>query len=191
MFNITNDFSDIYIKNWKRYLSYRVIMEAIQQAKEKNRAVPMVANDCQDTNPQAAKRWPRIFALPTAPLKFKEHDSMTENFLIFGPYLRQSNSNLLLMQNVDGELILRDEYERTNNITRTTRTRCLWIYANTLKCIHDADPDPMRLFWDNNVVEIIRDANEPPKDTIEQEVKEAIEEMPKEDQVGLKLPSEF
>lgn len=169
-------------------------MEAIQQAKEKNRAVPMVANDCEDDDPQVAslKRWPRIYALPTAPLKFKEHDSMTENFLIFGPYKRLANSNLLLMQNVDGELILRDEYEKKNNITRSTRTRCLWIYANTLKCIGDADPDPMRLFWDNNVVEIIRNMSEHPKDTVEPEVNDAIDELPKEDRLeDLKFPSEF
>ena len=72
---------------------------------------------------------------------------MTDNYLIFGPYLRQSNSNLLLVQNVDGQLMLRDDYERQNNIIRKTRTRCLWIYANKLKCIVDADPRPLKLAW--------------------------------------------
>lgn len=149
LFNITNDFSDIYIKSWSRYLSYRVIMEAVQRAKSSNRAVALQASS------KYSKKWPKIFALSGAPLKFKEKDSMTENFLIFGPYMRQSNSNLLLMQNVDGELMLRDEYERRNFIKRTIRTRCLWIYANTLKCIHDADPNPLMLTWSKNSVEFV------------------------------------
>lgn len=118
-------------------------MDVINRAKAKNRAVALT------TNPQNLKRWPRIFALPGPPLKFKDHESMTENFLIFGPYLRNSNSNLLLMQNVDGDLMLRDEYEKRNNVQRTKRTRCLWIYANTLQCLHDADPYPVRLVWGN------------------------------------------
>lgn len=123
-------------------------MEAVQRAKMCNRAVSLQASS------RYSKKWPKIFALPGAPLKFKEKDSMTENFLIFGPYMRQSNSNLLLMQNVDGELMLRDEYERRNFIKRTIRTRCLWIYANTLKCIHDADPCPLMLTWNKNSTEL-------------------------------------
>jgi hypothetical protein len=130
-------------------LSYKVIMEAIARAKSGNRAVALEAMS------KNLRKWPRIFALPAAPLKFKEHDSMTENFLIFGPYMRHSNSNLLLMQNVDGELLLRDEYEKRNGIKRMTRTRCLWIYANTLKCIHDADPVPQKLTWPTKPTESI------------------------------------
>lgn len=72
---------------------------------------------------------------------------MTENFLIFGPYSRSANSNLLLMQNHEGEIMLRDDYEKRFNITKETKTRCLWIYANTLKCIQDADSTPLKLMW--------------------------------------------
>lgn len=141
LFNITNDFSDIFIKSWSRYLSFKVIMDAVTRAKAQGRAVALTPSN------KNVRKWPRIYALPAAPLKFKEQESMTSNFLIFGPYMRNSNSNLLLMQNVDGVLILRDEYEKRNNITRATRTRCLWIYANTLKCIQDADPIPLKLMW--------------------------------------------
>lgn len=116
-------------------------MEAINRAKSQNRAVALVPTM------KNIQKWPKIFALPAAPLKFKEHDSMTDNFLIFGPYTRNSNSNLLLMQNVDGKLMLRDEYERRNSVTRSKRTRCLWIYANTLKVLNDADPHPLKLMW--------------------------------------------
>jgi hypothetical protein len=119
-------------------------MEAIARAKAGKKAVTL------ETAEVHLRKWPKIFALPAAPLKFKEHDSMTDNFLIFGPYMRHSNSNLLLMQNIDGRLLLRDEYEKRNRIKRAARTRCLWIYANTLKCIHDADPETYKIEWDKD-----------------------------------------
>lgn len=133
LFNITNDFSDIYIKNWSKYLSFSVIMRTIEKAKAQKKTILLTPTA------KTAKAWPKIYALPSAPLKFRDHEKMTDNFLIFGPYPRAANSNLLLMQNLDGVLLLRDEYERKNNIIRATRTRCLWIYANTLKCITQAD----------------------------------------------------
>ncbi|CAO1339421.1 unnamed protein product [Diamesa serratosioi] len=133
LFNITNDFSDIYIKNWSKYLSFSVIMRTIERAKAQKKTILLTPTT------KTAKEWPKIYALPSAPLKFRDHEKMTDNFLIFGPYPRAANSNLLLMQNLDGVLLLRDDYERKNNIKRVTRTRCLWIYANTLKCITQAD----------------------------------------------------
>lgn len=119
-------------------------MNVIQRAKAQNRAIALTECSKKFSN------WPKIYALPCAPLKFKDHDSMTDNFLIFGPYRRSFNSNLLLMQNIDGDLMLRDEYEKRNNIQRTKRTRCLWIYANTLQCLNNADPHPVKLMWTNN-----------------------------------------
>lgn len=94
---------------------------------------------------------------------------MTNNFLIFGPYMRHSNSNLLLMQNVDGELLLRDEYEQRNNIKRSRRTRCLWIYANSLRCIHDAHPMPFKLSWNQEVPDLLEDQHQARKSTTETE----------------------
>lgn len=115
-------------------------MDGIAKAKQKGQAFQISPN-CTEM------RWPQIYALPTAPLKFKLHEleSMSGNFLLFGPYLRNSNSGLLLMQNVEGKMYLRDDYERINNINRKQRTRCLWIYANTLKCIKDAYTDNIKL----------------------------------------------
>lgn len=145
LFNIAEDFSDIFVKTSQRYLSHKVIMEAIKRAKLLNKAVPILLN-----SESHIKKWPRIYALPSAPLKFREQKTMTDNFLIFGPYLRHSNSNLLLMQNNQGQLMLRDEYERKYDIKNQTRTRCLWIYANSLKCVKDADPRPMKVIWNKD-----------------------------------------
>lgn len=108
-------------------------MRTIEKAKAQKKTILLTPTT------KTANEWPKIYALPSAPLKFRDHDKMTDNFLIFGPYPRAANSNLLLMQNLDGVLLLRDDYERKNNIKRETRTRCLWIYANTLKCITQAD----------------------------------------------------
>lgn len=142
LFNVTNDFSDIFIKTWGRYLSYKVIIESITKARLQRKTVSLIPKAMEQ------RKWPKIFALPSAPLKFKEHETMTGDFLIFGPYLRSSVSNLLLMQNVDGKLMLRDEYEKKNNIKRSSRTRCLWIYANSLKCIQEVDKNPIFLDWE-------------------------------------------
>jgi len=118
-------------------------MKAISQARYNQRTIRILGpiNSAKDT--------PRIFALPNAPLKFKKEEghNMTGNFLLFGPYLRESNSNLLLMQNVDGKMILRDDYEQQNNIQRKSRTRCLWIYANSLKCVTESQIESIQPAW--------------------------------------------
>lgn len=116
-------------------------MRTIEKAKSQKKTILL-------TPTTKTAEWPKIYALPSAPLKFRDHEKMTDNFLIFGPYPRAANSNLLLMQNLDGVLLLRDDYERKNNIKRETRTRCLWIYANTLKCITKADDNSQYL---NNI----------------------------------------
>lgn len=74
---------------------------------------------------------------------------MTNNYLIFGPYARSANSNLLLMQSDGDQKFLRDDYEKIHNIKRVTRTRCIWIYANTLKCITDSNVEMMYFHWDS------------------------------------------
>ncbi|KAG5667244.1 hypothetical protein PVAND_015234 [Polypedilum vanderplanki] len=139
LLNISNDFSDVFIKHWNRYLNYKVIMESVQKAKNKRKAIQLVSNN--------SFKWPKIYALPSAPLKFKihEHETMSDNFLLFGPYLRSSSSYLLLMQNVDGKMYTRDYYEKLNGIKRSSRTRCLWIYANNLKCISDVSAEMITL----------------------------------------------
>jgi hypothetical protein len=118
-------------------------MCAIYKAKARQQTIRILGplNSAKDT--------PRIFALPSAPLKFKkeENDNMTENFLLFGPYLRDSNSNLLLMQNIGGKMVLRDVFEQRNNIQRASKTRCLWIYANTLKCVTDSTIESIQPSW--------------------------------------------
>lgn len=118
-------------------------MDAINKAKAINRAVRILGplNSAKDS--------PKIFALSKAPLNFKkvEKQSMTDNFLLFGPYLRNSYSNLLLMQNVNGQMLLRDEFEKKNNIKRASRTRCLWIYADSLKCVADTQIESLQPAW--------------------------------------------
>jgi hypothetical protein len=111
-------------------------------SREKQKAVQLLPTTNPDRN-----TWPRVYALPSAPLKFKDQHTMTNNFLIFGPYMRQHNSNLLLMQSDGTQKFLRDDYEKIHNIQRKVRTRCIWIYANTLKCI-EHNVERMYFSWD-------------------------------------------
>jgi hypothetical protein len=112
LFNVTDDFHFIFIKCWKKYLSKNIVLKAINEAKRTRKTIEIEAED---------KSWPLIFALPTAPLKFKEQDSMTDNFLIFGPYKRNDESNLLL---------LRSEKEgkksKLQPNEKQMKTRCIW-----------------------------------------------------------------
>lgn len=116
-------------------------MKGIVKAKERQKAVQLVGMG------SVKNTWPRIYALPKAPLKFKDKDKMTGNFLIFGPYLRTSNSNLLLMQSDGDRVYLRDDYEKIHNIKHKVRTRCIWIYANKLNCITESVGEKMYFAW--------------------------------------------
>lgn len=136
LFNISDDFTYIFVKNWGRYLSKKVVLKAIREAKDSKKAVGVSAVN---------KSWPKIYALPSAPLQFKEKESMTDNFLIFGPYLRHAESNLLLLRS--------ESKNKSTEQSRNERTRCLWIYANSLKIIQDARPEPMLLAWGKDPTE--------------------------------------
>lgn len=47
------------------------------------------------------------------------------------------------MQSDGEQKFLRDDYEKIHNIQRKVKTRCIWIYANTLKCITDSNVEKM------------------------------------------------
>jgi hypothetical protein len=71
------------------------------------------------------------------------------------------------MQNADGKMYTRDYYEKMNGIKRPTRTRCLWIYANNLKCVSNALTAPVALTkFNTNIrdsddeIECIQDSDE-------------------------------
>lgn len=114
-------------------------MDAIKKAKKKQRAVALI--------PQVdnLKKWPKMLALHAAPLNFNEQEEMSGNFLIFGPFVRSATSQVQLMMNFEGELLLRDEFEKEHNVVRDQRTKCLWIYANNLKCVNNVEPEPIYL----------------------------------------------
>jgi hypothetical protein len=130
LFNISDDFTYIFIKNWGKYLPKFIVMKAIEDARNSNKTVSVIVNN---------RIWPEIYALPAAPLKFREQETMTENFLIFGPYLRDAESNLLLLRN--------DDKFTKKKIPKANKTRCLWIYCDNLKSIQNANPKKMLLTW--------------------------------------------
>lgn len=113
-------------------------MEAVEKARVRQKTIQLIS---------APQKTPNIYAVPGAPLKFKDSQQMTKNFLIVGPYLRSSNSNLMLMQNYEGKMYLRDEFEKHHRIERRIKTRCIWIYADTLKCIQNAQIEAMYFYF--------------------------------------------
>lgn len=113
-------------------------MQAVEKSRATQKTIQLISMPQQK---------PFIFAVPIAPLKFKDQQNMTKNFVIVGPYLRTSNSNLMLMQNFNGKMYLRDEYEKFHKIERDVKTRCIWIYADTLKCIQNVQIEPMYFSW--------------------------------------------
>lgn len=106
-------------------------MKSIESAKMSNKTIQVMATD---------KSWPRIYALPSAPLNFKEQHLMTENFIIFGPYPRDNESNLLLLRNEESQ-------KKKNRQTTPFKTRCLWIYCDSLKLIEENIPGQMMVAW--------------------------------------------
>lgn len=113
-------------------------MEAVEKARARQKTIQLIS---------APPKTPNIYAVPGAPLKFKDSQLMTKNFLIVGPYLRSSNSNLMLMQNHGGKMYLRDEFEKHHKISRKIKTRCIWIYADTLKCIQNTQIEAMYFYF--------------------------------------------
>ncbi len=70
---------------------------------------------------------PRIFALPEHPFTKEEEG----HFLVIGPYDNQDDEDLILMQQSEGVLITREDFEKKYNLQRTERTTASWIYSNT------------------------------------------------------------
>lgn len=109
MLNFQEDFSDIYIPTWKSLLRYEKIIRSINIAAREKKTVQM--NNEQN-------ELPYVFATPT-----------NTNQIFFGPYRTNENINIVLYQQLDGELLLREEYERRLNIKRTSYTEGCWLFV--------------------------------------------------------------
>lgn len=107
MLQIENDFSDIFIPNWNDYLSYDKVTYALALAKEHSKTVRVTMND----------KFPEIYAT-----------SRRSNCIFFGPYGMRDNVDYILCQNVDGEIVDRESYEKKFNITKDKATIGSWLY---------------------------------------------------------------
>lgn len=107
MLQIENDFSDIFIPNWNDYLSYDKVSYALDLAKQHSKTVRVTMND----------KFPEIYATPRR-----------SNCIFFGPYGMRDNIDYMLCQNIDGEIIDRESYEKKYNITKEKGTIGSWLY---------------------------------------------------------------
>jgi hypothetical protein len=112
MLSVVNDFSDIYIPQWKSYLAYDKIIRAIVMAQRVHKTVQLQSN-C---------RFPQVFAVPE-----------TTNRIFLGPYNLTDTVHFKLCQNIDNEMMLREEYEARFGVRRNKKaTTGCWLYLKSI-----------------------------------------------------------
>lgn len=121
LFKIVDDFTDIFIKAWNKYLSRNVVVKTIAKAKKEGRIVKLTPANC------AQFQRPRIYALPEHPFN-KQLDG---NYLVVGPYENKESEDLILMQQSEGQLITREEFQKKFDLHRSNKTTASWIFSNT------------------------------------------------------------
>ncbi|XP_055678449.1 uncharacterized protein LOC129787134 [Lutzomyia longipalpis] len=109
MLVITNDFSDISHPKWGQLLSYDRIRYAIAIAEKNGRTVQVKSNNSISLNPS-------VYVTPHA-----------SDRIFIGPYGLNEECDIILYQRMDGSILLRETYEKTNNIKRTSSTMGCWI----------------------------------------------------------------
>jgi hypothetical protein len=127
MLSVVNDFSDIYIPQWKSYLAYDKIIRAIVMAQRVHKTVQLQSN-C---------RFPQVFAVPE-----------TTNRIFLGPYNLTDTVHFKLCQNIDNEMMLREEYEARFGVRRNKKaTTGCWLYLKSItarKSVPEAGAQPVQ-----------------------------------------------
>lgn len=115
MVDLVDDFSHIYVPEWKDFLTYSRIKRSFEIAAKSKKTVKLAK--------LAGKA--DIYATPDC-----------YNRLYIGPYFEKANVNLVLCQNVDEKILLREDFEKSQNINRSRRTVGYWLQIknSTLIC---------------------------------------------------------
>ncbi|GAB0095603.1 hypothetical protein DMENIID0001_110000 [Sergentomyia squamirostris] len=109
MLVITNDFSDISHPNWTQMYSYDRINCAISMAQKHGRTI------------QVKSLNPSVYVAP---------DQADKIFI--GPYDFNEDSNIVLHQRLDGNLMRREIYEKKTNVQREKSTIGCWIEVKAI-----------------------------------------------------------
>lgn len=107
MLSLANDFSHIFVPSWKQFISHKKILCAIDHAKKTQKTVRM--------GPTSLK--PQVYV---------PHDSQMKIF--FGPMQKNETFDLQLLQQTDGKMLLREDYQRITQEQPKVLTIGTWLY---------------------------------------------------------------
>uniref|UniRef100_A0A1B0DDY7 MGA conserved domain-containing protein n=1 Tax=Phlebotomus papatasi TaxID=29031 RepID=A0A1B0DDY7_PHLPP len=109
MLLIANDFSDISHPKWGQMLSYDRISYAISMSAINGRTVQVKSNNSMSLNPS-------VYVAPGQSDK-----------IFIGPYEFDEECNIILYQRLDGNILLREDYEKLTKVQRKNSTMGCWI----------------------------------------------------------------
>lgn len=109
MLLIANDFSDISHPKWGQMLSYDRISYAISMSAINGRTVQVKSNNSMSLNPS-------VYVAPGQSDK-----------IFIGPYELDEECNIVLYQRLDGNILLREDYEKLTKVQRKNSTMGCWI----------------------------------------------------------------
>lgn len=107
MLSLANDFSHIFVPAWKQFISHKKILAAIEHAKKTRKTVRM--------GPTSLK--PQVYV---------PHDS--DKKIFFGPMQKNETIDLQLLQQTDGKMLLREDYQRITKEQPKVLTVGTWLY---------------------------------------------------------------
>lgn len=107
MLSLANDFSHIFVPAWKQFISHKKILSAIEYAKRTQRTVRMGPMDLK----------PHVYV---------PHDS--EMKIFFGPMQKNESLDLQLLQESDGKMLLREDYQRMAKQQPKNLSFGMWLY---------------------------------------------------------------
>lgn len=115
MLSLVNDFSHIFVPAWKQFISYKRILFAIDHAKRSQKTIRM--------GPLNLK--PQVYVPHNCDMK-----------IFFGPMQKNETLNLQLLQQFEGKMVLREDYQRIIKQQPTALTFGTWLYMKDDMMVH-------------------------------------------------------
>lgn len=107
MLSLGNDFTHIFVPEWKQFISHKKILAAIDHAKKSQKTV-------------------RLGPITLKPQIYVPHNSNMK--LFFGPMQKNETLELQLLQQTDGKMLLREDYQRLTKQQPRSLTTGTWLY---------------------------------------------------------------
>lgn len=109
MLSIANDFTHIFVPAWKQFISHKRIVSAIEHAKRTQRTV-------------------RMGPMEVKPHVYVPHGDDSNMKVFFGPMQKNESLDLQLLQESDGKMLLREDFQRIAKQQPKNLTYGMWLY---------------------------------------------------------------